>query len=139
MRRGLETLATRTEDRLSAVQIAVGGQLERIRDANDKKLEEMRTTVAEKLEGTLERRLGESFRTVSDRLEQVHKGLGEMQNLASGVGDLKRMMTNVKSRGVWGEIQLGSLLEQFLSPAQYAQNLATVPGTAGGGWTGFTG
>jgi DNA recombination protein RmuC len=85
----------------------------------------MRLTVDEKLQGTLEKRLGESFKTVSDRLEQVHKGLGEMQALATGVGDLKRVLTSVKLRGTWGEVQLGTLLEQALTPEQYATNVAT--------------
>jgi DNA recombination protein RmuC len=89
----------------------------------------MRATVDEKLQATLEQRLGASFKLVSDRLEQVHKGLGEMQTLASGVGDLKRVLTNVKSRGGWGEVQLGALLADFLTPAQYAQNVATRPGS----------
>jgi DNA recombination protein RmuC len=85
----------------------------------------MRSTVDEKLSSTLEQRLGESFRLVSERLEMVHKGLGEMQNLASGVGDLKRVLTNVKTRGTWGEIQLGNILEQILTRDQYSMNVAT--------------
>jgi DNA recombination protein RmuC len=92
---------------------------------NEKRLEQMRQTVDEKLQGTLEARLGESFKLVSDRLEQVHKGLGEMQTLASGVGDLKRVLSNVKTRGTWGEVQLGALLEQMLTPDQYEKNVAT--------------
>ncbi len=104
---------------------AVEMQLSRLQADNALKLEDMRKTVAEKLEGTLERRLGDSFRLVSERLEQVHKGLGEMQTLAIGVGDLKKVMTNVKVRGTWGEVQLGSLLEQILSPEQYACNVQT--------------
>jgi DNA recombination protein RmuC len=92
-----------------------------------KKLDEMRKTVDEKLHETLEKRLGESFKQVSDRLEQVHRGLGEMQTLASGVGDLKRVLTNVKARGTWGEVQLGALLEQVLTSDQYAKNVCTVP------------
>ncbi len=92
-----------------------------------KKLEEMRRTVDEKLHATLEQRLGESFKQVSDRLEQVHRGLGEMQTLAAGVGDLKRVLTNVKSRGTWGEVQLGAIIEQMLTPDQYAKNVKTVP------------
>ena len=94
-----------------------------------KKLEEMRKTVDEKLHATLEQRLGESFKQVSDRLEQVHRGLGEMQTLASGVGDLKRVLTNVKARGTWGEVQLGTLIEQMLTPDQYEKNVRTVPGS----------
>jgi DNA recombination protein RmuC len=92
-------------------------------------LEQMRKTVDEKLQGTLERRLGESFKLVSERLEVVHQGLGEMQKLASGVGDLKKVLTNVKSRGTWGEMQLGNLLEQVLTSEQYACNVATRPGS----------
>src|SRR6476619_6348839 len=89
----------------------------------------MRSTVDEKLQATLEQRLGASFRQVSERLEQVHRGLGEMQSLATGVGDLKRVLTNVKSRGTWGEVQLGALLTDLLQPGQYAQNVATRPGS----------
>ena len=90
----------------------------------------MRATVDEKLHATLEQRLGESFKLVSDRLEQVHRGLGEMQSLASGVGDLKKVLTNVKTRGTWGEVQLENLLEQILVPAQYEKNVATRPGSS---------
>jgi DNA recombination protein RmuC len=100
-----------------------------IRVDTEKKLEQIRLTVDEKLQGTLEARLGESFKQVSERLEQVHRGLGEMQNLASGVGDLRRVLTNVRIRGLWGEVQLGSLLEQILAPEQYEKNVATT-GTA---------
>jgi DNA recombination protein RmuC len=89
----------------------------------------MRATVDEKLQATLEQRLGASFRQVSERLEQVHRGLGEMQSLATGVGDLKRVLTNVKSRGTWGEVQLGALLTDLLQPGQYSQNVATRPGS----------
>jgi DNA recombination protein RmuC len=99
-------------------------KLERIREDNARQLEQMRATVDEKLQGTLEKRLGESFRQVSERLEQVSKGLGEMQTLATGVGDLKKVLTNVKTRGTWGEVQLGALLEQVLSPEQYEANVA---------------
>jgi len=97
----------------------VADQLERMRGDNTAKLEQMRQTVDEKLQGTLEKRLGESFKLVSDRLEQVHKGLGEMQTLASGVGDLKRVLTNVKTRGTWGEVQLGALLDQIFRQDQF--------------------
>ena len=100
-------------------------QLDEIRATVEARLEQVRQTVDEKLQGTLEARLGASFKLVSDRLEQVHKGLGEMQTLASGVGDLKRVLTNVKTRGTWGEVQLGALLEQMLTPDQYAKNVAT--------------
>jgi DNA recombination protein RmuC len=110
---------------------SVEAQLTRLTADNGQRLEEIRRTVTEKLEGTLERRLGDSFRLVSERLEQVHKGLGEMQTLAIGVGDLKKVMTNVKTRGTWGEIQLGLLLEQILAPEQYDRNVATKKGSNG--------
>lgn len=136
----LHQLATQQKDRLDslsqiinalnehqtlaheALRQTVEGRLDAIRTENMSKLDEMRKTVDEKLQSTLEARLGESFRLVSQQLESVHKGLGEMQTLAAGVGDLKKVMTNVKARGVWGEIQLGNLLEQFLAPDQYIQN-----------------
>ena len=104
-------------------------RLTTIQADNAAKLEEMRRTVDEKLHATLEQRLGESFKQVSDRLEQVHKGLGEMQSLASSVGDLKRVMTNVKTRGTWGEVQLGAIIDNVLTPEQYARNVKTVPGS----------
>lgn len=104
--------------------------LERVRADNEKRMEQMRATVEEKLQGTLETRLGESFKQVSEQLEKVYKGLGEMQSVAAGVGDLKRVLTNVKARGTFGEVQLGALLEQVLTPEQYARNIATVPGSA---------
>lgn len=104
-------------------------RLATIQADNAAKLEEMRRTVDEKLHATLEQRLGESFKLVSDRLEQVHKGLGEMQSLASSVGDLKRVMTNVKTRGTWGEVQLGAIIDNVLTPDQYARNVKTVPGS----------
>lgn len=103
----------------------VEGKLKAIQDDNTVKLEKMRETVDEKLQSTLEKRLGESFKQVSERLEQVYKGLGEMRTLATGVGDLKKVLTNVKSRGMWGEIQLGNILEQILTPEQYAANVVT--------------
>ena len=104
-------------------------RLATIQNDNALKLDEMRRTVDEKLHATLEQRLGESFKLVSDRLEQVHKGLGEMQTLAGSVGDLKRVMTNVKSRGTWGELQLGSIIDNVLTSEQYAKNVKTVPGS----------
>ncbi|MBL8018315.1 MAG: DNA recombination protein RmuC [Leptospirales bacterium] len=110
----LDTMRKTVEDRLRLLQ-----------EDNVKKLEEMRSTVDEKLQSTLERRLSDSFRLVSERLEQVHKGLGEMQHLAVGVGDLKKVLANVKTRGNWGEIQLSLLLEQILSPDQYDKNVRT--------------
>ena len=123
----LQALTQANEQRLDKLRETIDGQLKAIREDNSVKLEEMRRTVDEKLNETLEKRLGESFKLVSERLEQVHKGLGEMQNLASGVGDLKRVLTNVKTRGIWGEIHLANLLEQILTPDQYAQNVATRP------------
>jgi len=105
-------------------------KLNEIRSANDSKLEEMRKTVDEKLQGTLERRLGESFKQVSERLEAVSKGLGEMTHLARGVDGLKRVLTNVKTRGTWGEVQLQALLEQILTREQYGQNVNLIPGSA---------
>jgi DNA recombination protein RmuC len=112
-----------------ALKKAVEQRLDQLRGDNEVKLEQMRQTVDEKLQGTLEKRLGESFKIVSEQLEQVHKGLGEMQNLASGVGDLKRVLTNVKARGTWGEVQLGALLEQVLTPDQYMKDAVTKPGS----------
>jgi DNA recombination protein RmuC len=121
----LNKLIESNEKKLGELRNTVEMKLAQIQTDNAAKLEEMRRTVDEKLQGTLEKRLGESFKLVSDRLEQVHKGLGEMQVLAIGVGDLKKVLTNVKTRGTWGEIQLGSLLEQILTAEQYAQNVQT--------------
>lgn len=114
---------------LTRVREALNQQLEQLSQKNEAKLDEMRRTVDEKLQTTLETRLGESFKQVADRLEQVHKGLGEMQTLAAGVGDLKHLLTNVKTRGTFGEAQLGSLLEQVFVAEQYAEQIATVPGS----------
>ncbi len=111
------------------IQETIEKQLVSIRDDNAKQLNEMRRTVDEKLQTTLEKRLGESFKQVSERLEQVHKGLGEMQTLASGVGDLKKVLSNVKTRGVLGEYQLGNILEQILTPDQYGRNVSTKKGS----------
>lgn len=122
----LAALSESTERRLVEVRATLEQKLKDIEANNAAKLEEMRRTVDEKLHATLEQRLGESFKQVSDRLEQVHRGLGEMQVLAQGVGDLKRVLTNVKSRGTWGEVQLDMLLEQVLTPDQYARNVETV-------------
>jgi DNA recombination protein RmuC len=108
---------------------AVEQRLERMQQDNAAKLEQMRQTVDEKLHATLEKRLSESFKQVSERLELVHKGLGEMQTLAAGVGDLKRVLSNVKTRGVFGETQLAALLEQVMAPEQYEKNVATRPGS----------
>lgn len=112
------------------MQTLLRDELEKMRAGNEAKLEKMRETVDEKLQGTLEKRLGESFALVSDRLEQVQKGLGEMQTLASDVGGLKRVLTNVKNRGSWGEVQLSRQLEDMLSPEQYAENVAVRPGSS---------
>jgi len=125
----LNALREGTEQRLEALRETLERRLRELQGDNAAKLEEMRRTVDEKLHATLEQRLGASFKQVSDRLEQVHKGLGEMQALASDVGDLKRVLTNVKTRGTWGEVQLASLLEQLLVPEQYAANVAPVPGS----------
>ncbi len=118
------------EKRLDIVRGAIDSRLHHLQEENTKKLDEMRATVDEKLQGTLERRLGEAFQLVSERLEAVHKGLGEMQNLAVNVGDLKRVLTNVKTRGTYGETQLEVLLEQILAPSQYAKQVATKPGSS---------
>ena len=123
----LNSLTQMNENKFNQLRESVEKQLKALQVDNNTKLEEMRKTVDEKLHNTLEKRLGESFRLVSERLEQVHKGLGEMQTLATGVGDLKRVLSNVKTRGIWGEIQLGNLLEQILTPEQYEKNVATVP------------
>ncbi|MDR5820632.1 MULTISPECIES: DNA recombination protein RmuC [unclassified Caballeronia] len=123
----LAQLSEANERRLGEVRATLEARLKDIEANNATKLDEMRRTVDEKLHATLEQRLGESFKLVSDRLEQVHRGLGEMQTLAAGVGDLKKVLTNVKTRGTWGEVQLEALLEQLLTPEQYAKNVATVP------------
>ena len=111
------------------VRETIEKQLKEIREDNGKRLEEMRKTVYEKLQDTLEKRLGESFKQVSERLEQVHKGLGEMQSIASGVGDLKKVLTNVKTKGILGEYQLANIIEQLLPREQYEENVATRPGS----------
>jgi DNA recombination protein RmuC len=126
----LGALAESNERKLEALRAAVEERLRALQEDNAAHLEKVRVTVDERLQGTLEARLGESFRSVSERLEQVHRGLGEMQALASGVGDLKRVLTNVKTRGTWGEVQLGALLEQVLAPGQYGTNVATKEGSA---------
>ncbi len=126
----LSTLTESNEQRLERLRTVVDERLRAIQEDNTRQLGEMRKTVDEKLQSALERRLGESFRLVSERLEQVHKGLGEMQALATGVGDLKRVLTNVKVRGTWGEVQLGGLLEQVLAPEQFERNVAVRPGSA---------
>jgi len=125
----IDRLASGNETRLEQMRVTVENRLKELQEDNNQKLEKMRQTVDENLHTSLETRLGESFKLVSDRLEMVHKGLGEMQSLASGVGDLKKVLTNVKTRGIWGEIQLGNILEQVLSPEQYACNVVTRPGS----------
>lgn len=123
----LENTRKNMEEKLEAIRKTVEDKLISLQKDNTEKLEQMRVTVDEKLQGTLEKRLGESFKLVNDRLESVYKGLGEMQTLAQGVGDLKKVFTNVKSRGFWGEIQLGTILEQFLTREQYDTNVKTKP------------
>ena len=125
--RELNRFSLGLDERFERLRISVEGRLAAIQADNASKLEEMRRTVDEKLHATLEQRLGESFKLVSDRLEQVHRGLGEMQSLAAGVGDLKRVLSNVKTRGTWGEVQLAALLEQLLTADQFAANVATRP------------
>ncbi len=126
---GIKELTETNEARIERMRSAIDHQLKVLTEGNEKKLDQMRLTVDEKLQSTLERRLGESFKLVSERLEAVQRGLGEMQTLASGVGDLKRVLTNVKARGTWAEVQLGSLLEQILTPDQYARNVQVKPGS----------
>ncbi len=126
----LQALTQLNERRSAELRAIVDERLRQMQTDNAQRLEQMRQTVDERLTATLEQRLGESFKQVSERLEQVHKGLGEMQTLAHGVGDLKQVLTNVKTRGTWGEVQLGALLEQMLSPEQYAQNVACKLGCA---------
>jgi DNA recombination protein RmuC len=126
----LHTQGKQSLEAVKDVRETVEKQLKEIREDNGTRLEEMRKTVDEKLQDTLEKRLGESFKLVSERLEQVHKGLGEMQNLANGVGDLKKVLNNVKTKGILGEYQLGNILEQLLPPEQYEENIATRPGSS---------
>ena len=123
----LSSLTESNAQRMGEIRTTLEARIKDLQTDNAQKLEEMRKTVDEKLHATLEQRLGESFRLVSDRLDKVHQGLGEMQQLATGVGDLKRVLTNVKTRGTWGEVQLEMLLEQMLTPDQYAKNVETVP------------
>ncbi|MGI8560670.1 MAG: DNA recombination protein RmuC [Luteimonas sp.] len=125
----LNELTQRNEQRIGEMRATLETQLQKLQADNAQKLEQMRATVDEKLHATLETRLGHSFKLVSERLEAVQRGLGEMQALATGVGDLKRVLTNVKTRGTFGEVQLGALLEQVLVAEQYAADVATVPGS----------
>ena len=126
----LDKLSDITDRRLETIRATLEGRLQDLQKDNAAKLEQMRHTVDEKLQSTLEARLGESFRLVSERLEAVHRGLGDMQNLAAGVGDLKRVLGNVKTRGIFGEVQLAAILEQLMTVDQYACNVATVPGSS---------
>ena len=127
--RQLQDLSEANSRRLAEVRATLEAQLMQLQQGNAAKLDEMRATVDEKLQSTLQARLGESFKQVADRLEQVHKGLGEMQTLAQGVGDLKHLLTNVKTRGMFGEAQLAALLEQVFAPDQYATQVMTKPGS----------
>lgn len=127
--RELNRFSLALDERFERLKASLEGRLAALQSDNAQKLEEMRRTVDEKLHATLEQRLGESFKLVSERLEQVHRGLGEMQSLAAGVGDLKRVLTNVKTRGTWGEVQLAALLEQLLTTEQFAANVALRPGS----------
>ncbi len=129
MARRLQELSDSIQGALERLRASLDARVKELQEGNERKLEEMRRTVDEKLQDTLEKRLGESFKLVGDRLEAVHRGLGEMQTLASGVGDLKRVLTNVKARGTWAEVQLAALLDQILSPEQYAKNVCVKPGS----------
>ncbi len=120
-------MSMENEQKLENIRATVELRLKTMQENNEKQLETIRGTVDEKLQKTLNERIGESFKVVSERLEQVYKGLGEMQNLATGVGDLKKVLSNVKTRGILGELQLGAILEQILSPEQYEMNIATKP------------
>jgi DNA recombination protein RmuC len=125
----LRAMSDANERRIAEIRSTVEQRLATLQQGNEQKLEQMRATVDEKLHATLEARLGESFKQVADRLDQVHRGLGEMQLLAKDVGSLNRVLTNVKTRGIFGEVQLSGLLEQVLTPDQYATNVEAVPGT----------
>ena len=126
----LDRLTKANEKKLDEMRATLEAKLKELQTGNEAKLEQMRLTVDEKLHETLEKRLGERFKLVSERLEAVHQGLGDMKSLAAGVGDLKKVLTNVKSRGTWGEVQLENLLEQMLTTEQYAKNIATKPGSS---------
>lgn len=125
----LKTFSVENEQRLENIRSTVEKGLSNIQSDNNKKLDEMRNVVDEKLQKSLEDKMNKSFALVSERLEQVYKGLGEMQNLATGVGDLKKVLTNVKTRGILGEVQLSAILKEILSPEQYEENVEVVPGT----------
>ncbi|HEY9073322.1 MAG TPA: DNA recombination protein RmuC [Desulfobaccales bacterium] len=130
MTKRLGELTESNQRALDRVRLTFDSRVKELQEGNEKKLDEMRKTVDEKLHHTLEKRLGESFKLVSDRLEAVHQGLGEMQHLATGVGDLKRVLTNVKARGTWAEVQLGAILEQILTPEQFERNVRVKPGSS---------
>jgi DNA recombination protein RmuC len=125
----LKTFSLENEQKLENIRLTMEKNLSRLQEDNNKQLEEMRKTVDEKLQKTLEDKMNKSFALVNERLEQVYKGLGEMQNLAVGVGDLKKVLSNVKTRGILGEIQLGAILSEILSPEQYEENIATKKGS----------
>ena len=125
LNRQFEAMAIQNEQKLENIRNTMEKRISALQEDNNKQLEQMRHTVDEKLQKTLEERIGQSFRLVSERLEQVYKGLGEMQTLAAGVGDLKKVLSNVKTRGILGEIQLGAILEQMLSKEQYEENIRT--------------
>jgi DNA recombination protein RmuC len=127
MTKQLRELTESNQTGLDRIRLTLDSRVKELQEGNEKKLDEMRKTVDEKLHDTLEKRLGESFKLVSDRLEAVHKGLGEMKHLATGVGDLKRVLTNVKVRGTWAEVQLGAILEQILTPDQFQRNVRVKP------------
>ncbi len=126
----VKSLADSNEIRLDKLRETLDNKMKSLQENNEKKLDQMRQTVDEKLQSTLEKRLGESFKLVSERLEAVQRGLGDMQNLATGVGDLKRMLTNVKTRGTWGEFQIADILEQLLTPEQYGKNIQPKKGSS---------
>lgn len=129
MENRFKTFEQTNEQKLEAMREVMIKSLTSMQEDNTKKLDDVRRTVDEKLQKTLEEKMNESFKVVSERLEQVHKGLGEMQTLATGVGDLKKVLSNVKTRGILGEIQLGAILREILSPEQYEENVVTVPGS----------
>lgn len=130
LQRTVSDQSMRNEQKLDNIRVTIEKSITTLQTGNEKKLDEMRQTVDEKLQKTLDERLKQSFSLVNERLEQVYKGLGEMQTLAAGVGDLKKVLSNVKTRGILGEIQLGAILEEILSPEQYAANVCTVKGSA---------
>ena len=130
MSRSLKEFTESNQASLDRIRTTMDSRVRELQDGNETKLEEMRKTVDEKLQTTLEKRLGESFKLVSDQLESVQKGLGEMQSLATGVGDLKRVLTNVKARGTWAEVQLGTLLDEILAPGQFEKNVHVEAGAA---------